>query len=92
MGKRRTNLAAALGGTAWALVLELGMMVGPPMAPMTGPFGVLYAWPQMFLVTLVAHIFFGIALGLLVQHFLSDEDRGSLMPFLRGPSLSSQSS
>lgn len=30
---------------AWAMLLELGMMVGPPMGPMVGLFGVRYAWP-----------------------------------------------
>ena len=64
--------------------MELGMMTAPPMGPMVGMFGVRYAWPQLFLVTLVAHIAFGIVLGLLVQHFLSDEDRGGLFTFLKG--------
>ncbi len=32
---------------AWAMLLELGMMVGPPMGSMVGLFGVRYAWPQL---------------------------------------------
>ncbi|MFQ5890467.1 MAG: hypothetical protein ACE5JR_10505 [Gemmatimonadota bacterium] len=83
-GKRRSYRSAALGATAWALILELGMMTGPPMAPIVGAFGVRYAWPQLFLLTLVAHLFFGVALGLLAQHFLTDEDRDWLVPFLFG--------
>lgn len=83
-GKRGSYASAASWATIWALVLELGMMTGPPMAPMVGLFGVNYAWPQLFLLTFVAHVAFGIAMGLLIQHFLSDEDRGWLVPFLIG--------
>lgn len=77
-GKRRTARNAVLWATAWALVLELGMMTLPPMAPMTGFFGARFAWPQLFLLTFVAHVFFGVTLGLLVQHFLKGEDRSWL--------------
>lgn len=83
-GKRASYRSAALWATAWALLVELGMMTLPPMGPMTGLFGSQHAWPQLFLITLVAHVFFGVALGLLVQHFLREEDRAWLIPFLRG--------
>ncbi len=83
-GKRRSYVSAAWWATLWALVLELGMMTGPPMGPMVGLFGVNYAWPQLFLLTFFAHVVFGIAMGLLIQHFLTDEDRGWLVPFLIG--------
>lgn len=83
-GKRPTFLNAALWATAWALVLELGMMIGPPMGPMVGWFGYNFAWPQLFLVTLAAHILFGVALGMLIQTFLKDDDRAWLVPFIRG--------
>jgi hypothetical protein len=59
-------------------------MIGPPMGPMLGWFGYNYAWPQLFLLTLVAHILFGVALGLLIQAFLRDEDRAWLVPFILG--------
>lgn len=85
-GKRSSFLRAALWATSWSLVLELGMMIGPPMGPMLGWFGYNYAWPQLFLVTLVAHILFGVALGLLIQAFLRDEDRAWLIPFVLGRS------
>ena len=81
-GKRRSYQSAVLWATLWLLVVELGMMTAPPMAPIVGPFGVRYAWPQLFLLTLVAHVFFGVVLGLLVQHFLADKDRSWLVPFL----------
>jgi hypothetical protein len=84
-GKRASYRSAILWATAWGLVIELGMMTLPPMGPALGLFGVNFAWPQFFLLTLVAHVFFGVALGLLVQHFLMDEDRGGLIAFLRGP-------
>ncbi len=85
-GKRPSYRNAVLWAVAWAVLLEIGMMTGPPMAPMVGPFGYNFAWPQLFLLTLAAHVAFGIALGLLVQHFLTDEDRGGLLAFLRGGS------
>lgn len=83
-GKRSSYASAAGWATVWALLVELGMMIGPPMAPMVGPFGIKYKWPHLFLITLIAHVLFGIAMGLLVQHFLTDEDQGWLYPFLTG--------
>jgi hypothetical protein len=83
-GKQGSARAAAGWATAWSLIVELGMMLGPPMGPMVGLFGVRYAWPQLFLLTLVAHIAFGIALGLLAQTFLNDADRGGLLRWLHG--------
>lgn len=85
-GKRGSYKTAVFWGVVWLLFLELGMMLGPPVGPMVGPFGVRYMWPQLFLLTLVAHIGCGVALGLLVQKFLKDEDRGWLLPFIRGES------
>ena len=41
--------------------------------------------PQLFLLTLVAHIAFGIALGLLIQSLLKEEDRVKFSRFLPGP-------
>lgn len=84
-GRRASNWAAAGWATVWALLVELGMMLGPPMGPMVGLFGVRYAWPHLFLLTLVAHMAFGIALGLLTQMFLTEEDQGGLLGFLQGP-------
>jgi len=84
-GKRSSYRSAVLWATVWALIVELGMMTLPPVAPMLGLFGYNYAWPQLFLLTLAAHLAFGVALGLLVQHFLRDEDRGGFLAFLRSP-------
>lgn len=83
-GRRGSYSSAAIWATVWALVLELGMMLGPPMGPMAGPFGVDHSWPGLFQITLVAHLFFGVTLGLLVERFLTPADRGGLMSFLRG--------
>jgi hypothetical protein len=85
-GKRKSYGWAAVWATVWLLIVELGMMIGPPMGPMVGLFGIRWAWPQLFLLTLAAHVAFGIPLGLLCQHFLRDEDRGWLLRFLAGPS------
>ncbi len=87
-GKRKSFWNAVLWATTWAETLELGMMTGPPMGRMVGLLGYNYAWPQLFLLTFVAHLFFGVSLGLLVQHFLTDEDRGGLFRFLRGGKVS----
>ena len=84
-GKRQTYISAVMWATAWAMLLELGMMMGPPMGPMVGLFGVRFAWPQLFLLTFVAHVAFGIALGFLIQTFLHEKDRGNFLLFLRGP-------
>lgn len=91
-GKRPSYANATGWATVWGLIMELGMMTGPPMALMVGPFGINYKWPQLFFITLIAHVLFGITLGLLAQHFLADEDHGWLLPFLIGKtSLRSQS-
>lgn len=83
-GKRRSYATAVAWAILWALVLELGMMTGPPMAKMVGLFGYNFAWPQLFILTFAAHIIFGVTLGLLVQYFLTDDDRSWLIPFIRG--------
>ncbi len=83
-GKQPSFRRAALWALTWAMIIELGMMTGPPIAPLLGAFGRNYAWPQFFLLTLVAHVAFGLALGLFVQQFLREEDRGWLIPFLLG--------
>lgn len=88
-GKRNSYVSAAWWATLWALILELGMMMGPPMGRMVGLFGVRHAWPQLFLLTLVAHIVFGIALGLLIQSLLKEENRGNLFLFLAGDRIKS---
>lgn len=83
-GKRKGYLSAVAWAVFWNLFVELGMMTLPPMAPAVGMFGVNYAWPQLFLLTLTAHIVFGIAMGLVAQLFLKDDDRGGFFSFLVG--------
>jgi hypothetical protein len=83
-GKRSSYRSAVLWSLGWLTIVEVGMMTLPPMAPMVGPFGIMYAWPELFLITLGAHWLFAIVLGLLVQTFLTREDRGWLVPFLVG--------
>jgi hypothetical protein len=83
-GKRASFRSAVLWATVWGLVIELGMMTLPPMGPALGLFGVNFAWPQFFILTLVAHLFLAVAMGLLIQRFLTDEDRGGLLAFITG--------
>ncbi len=67
----------------WMLIMELGMMTGPPMGPMVGLFGIRWMWPQLFLLTLIAHIVHGIILGLLTHHWLRTEDNKWLLSYLK---------
>ena len=83
-GKRNSYLSAIAWSQFWLFLVELGMMTAPPMAPMVGMFGYRYAWPQLFLLTVAAHIAYGITLGILVQYYLKDGDRGGLPSFLKG--------
>lgn len=82
IGKRNSYRAAIFAGMLLLFVIEIGMMVGPPMAKMVGLFGVNWAWPQLFLLTLTAHLFSGIACGLTAQFLLKEEDKQWLLPFL----------
>lgn len=82
LGKQKNYTMAIITGALLLFVIEIGMMTGPPMAKMVGPFGVNWAWPQLFLLTLIAHIFSGIACGLTAQYLLKDEDNQWLLPFL----------
>ena len=54
-------------GVAWGLIVEFFMMTLPPMAPMTGFFGVKTGSPALFLITLIAHIGFGLTLGIVAK-------------------------
>lgn len=75
---RKTVLMAII----WLELMELGMMTGPPMGPMVGLFGVNWLWPQLFLLTFVAHVVHGTILGLLVHNWLKQEDKKWLIPYL----------
>ncbi|WP_339655277.1 hypothetical protein [uncultured Salegentibacter sp.] len=75
-----------LWAIGWMLIMELGMMTGPPMGPMVGLFGIKYMWPQLFLITLAAHIVHGTILGLLVHHWLGINHTKWLIPFLKDKS------
>lgn len=81
-GKLKNYKMAIFAGVGLLLFFEIGMMAGPPMAKMVGPFGINWAWPQLFLLTLVAHISSGIACGLTAQFLLKEEDNKWLIQFL----------
>ena len=82
-GSYKKTVSWAIG---WMLIMELGMMTGPPMGPMVGLFGVKWMWPQLFALTFVAHVVHGIILGLLVHHWLKPEDNKWLLPYLKSNS------
>lgn len=69
------------GGLVWGLIVEIGMMVTPPMvvAMDTGYFGVKFG-PGLFGTSLTAHVAFGIVLGLLAERHVVH--RGTLPALL----------
>ncbi len=69
-----------LWAVVWALIVELGMMTLPPMAPIVGPFGSNTGGPELFLVTLIAHIAYGVLLGLMVRQWV--KNKGSIFSLL----------
>jgi hypothetical protein len=74
------------GGLVWGLIIEVGMMTTPPMvvAMGTGYFGLAAGkgiLNGVFLGSLVPHITYGIALGLLLERYLTH--RGTLLHLLR---------
>lgn len=65
----------------WALFIELGMMVSPPVMMTAGPFGIHGFWPWLFIVTLLAHVVMGVVLGVFAERWVRDE--GSLLGLIR---------
>lgn len=82
LGNFNTYGKTILAGIGWLMFFELGMMIGPPMAPMTGMFGINYVWPQMFFLTLTAHVASGITLGYFVHHWLGKDHQEWILPNL----------
>jgi len=69
-------------GVVWGLIIEVLMMVTPPMLLMgVGPFGINTGAPWYFLTTLAAHIAFGAVLGLLAERFV--RERGTIFAISR---------
>lgn len=70
------------GGVVWGLVIEVGMMVTPPMvvAMDTGYFGVKFG-PGLFVTSLTAHVALGAALGLLAARYVRHE--GTIVGVIR---------
>ncbi|MEW6321328.1 MAG: hypothetical protein AB1635_09585 [Acidobacteriota bacterium] len=70
------------GGLIWGLIVEIGMMVTPPMvvAMDTGYFGVKFG-PGLLGTSLTAHVAFGIALGMLCERYLTH--RGTFPALVR---------
>lgn len=76
---RKTILFAII----WLQIMEFFMMVGPPMGPMVGMYGVNWMWPQLFILTFVAHIVHGTILGILTHKWLNtDNDTHWLLPYI----------
>lgn len=63
------------GGLVWALIIEVGMMTTPPMvvAMDTGYFGLRAGHGLLngvFIGSLIPHISYGVALGLLLERYV----------------------
>jgi hypothetical protein len=74
------------GGLIWGLLIEVGMMVTPPMviAMDTGYFGLKLGqgiFNGVFIGSLIPHISYGIALGLLLERYI--RHAGSLLTLIR---------
>ncbi|MBI2455695.1 MAG: hypothetical protein HYV46_06120 [candidate division NC10 bacterium] len=74
------------GGLVWGLIIEVGMMVTPPMviAMDTGYFGLKAGhglFNGVFIGSLIPHISYGIALGLLLERYVRHE--GTVFSLLR---------
>jgi len=74
------------GGLVWGLLIEVGMMVTPPMviAMDTGYFGLKLGHGIMngvFIGSLVPHIAYGIALGVLLERYITHQ--GSILGLMR---------
>lgn len=74
------------GGLIWGLIIEVGMMVTPPMviAMDTGYFGLKLGhgiFNGVFMGSLIPHIAYGIALGLLVERYVKHQ--GSVLCLIR---------
>ncbi len=67
-------------GVAWGLFFELGMMTLPPVPMMAGPFGIYGFWPWLFIVSFIAHVVFGVILGVLAERWV--HDRGTILALL----------
>lgn len=65
---------------AWTTFIELGMMLSPPLMMTAGPFGIHGFWPRIFIVSLLAHIAMGIALGIFAERWV--RDRGSIFTLI----------
>jgi len=62
-------------GMIWAVVIEMVMMVAPYLIMMKGPFGVEHMdGYNIFVITLIAHLAFGVVLGILVQKWKKGSD------------------
>jgi len=68
-------------GMVWGVLIEVGMMVSPPMAPMFGPFGIKTGGPAFFLITLLAHLGYGAVLGVLAEHWV--REKGTIFSLLK---------
>jgi len=60
-------------GMIWAVIIEMVMMVAPYLIMMKGPFGVEHMdGYNIFVITLIAHLAFGLVLGIIVQKWKKD--------------------
>jgi hypothetical protein len=70
-------------GVAWGLFFEFGMMISPPVLMAAGAFGVRGFWPELFIVTFVAHVVFGAIFGWLAEKKVAH--RGGIFSTLHPP-------
>lgn len=72
-------------GVIWGFIIELGMMLAPWIIMMKGPFGIGHLdGYNIFVISLIAHVAFGVVLGLLVQRWKKGTD--SIFSIVKGQS------
>lgn len=57
------------------------MMTLPPVPTMAGPFGIHGFWPRLLIASLVAHVVYGVILGVLAQRWVRYQ--GTIFSLLR---------
>jgi hypothetical protein len=85
-GNFKSYKTTIIWAIVWLQLMEFFMMIGPPMGPMVGLFGVKWMWPQLFILTFTAHLVHGIILGSLAHLWLKEKDKLWIIPYLKNTS------
>lgn len=69
-------------GIIWGFIINIGMMLAPWLVMMMGPFGIKYFdGYNIFTIALVAHLAYGLVMGILAQRFV--KEKGTIIMLLK---------